>query len=66
MKPTMNENEMSPNADVMDLTMLTILLLYNYYYTSTLHPTIIIRHEQVFRNVGNEITKSKPIKEHCY
>ena len=43
MKPTVNENEMSTNADVMDMTMLIILLLYNYYYTSTMHPTIIIR-----------------------
>ena len=44
MKPRVNENEMSTNADVMDMTML-ILLLYNYYYISTLHPTIIIRHK---------------------
>lgn len=45
MKPTVNENEMSTNADVMDMTMLIILLLYNYYYTSTMHPTIIVRHK---------------------
>lgn len=43
MKPTVNENEMSTNADVMDMTMLIILILYNY--TSTLDPTIIIRHK---------------------